>query len=89
MVLEFESVAEFELALDSLENRRAGIELLSVTPSFPSAAGADTQRARVYVPDNQVKYFLKKIEAYAKPTSSARVANRTRSAGPCSSHERA
>jgi hypothetical protein len=65
VVLEFESVAEFELALDSLENRSLGIELLSVTPPFPNAAGATSQRARVFVPDDQVKYFLKRIEAYA------------------------
>lgn len=65
IILEFESVPEFALALDSLENRRLGIELLSVTPPFPDAAGVVSQRARVFVPDNQVKYFLKRLEGYA------------------------
>ncbi len=56
--LEFRSEPGFELSFESLDFRRAGIELLAVRTSD------DVTTATVFVPDEKRSYFLKKIEQY-------------------------
>ncbi len=55
----FELVLNPSLSLDSLEDKRAGIELLSFRPT-----GDDSVIAIVFVPDGQLAVFEKKLVAY-------------------------
>ncbi|MGY2803942.1 S8 family peptidase [Bradyrhizobium sp. USDA 4506] len=59
IILAFESDPNFPLAFESLELRKSGIELLSVTTD-------DQNRtiATVVVPDNKITRFIKVLEAY-------------------------
>ena len=59
--LEFTGVAEFDLAIKSLENRRQGIRLLNVRQDEIN----NTIKATVYIPSGKENYFIKKIEDYA------------------------
>ncbi len=69
VVLEFASPPGFELELASLENVRAGIELLCVRPIDPAGGDEQPQTAVVFVPDDKVKHFLKRFEEYASKTT--------------------
>ena len=53
-----------ELALQSLEDRRFGIELRSVQSLPPDENGKSAQLAVVYVPDGALKGFFRKLEDY-------------------------
>jgi hypothetical protein len=62
IILEFESKPDFELTIRSLDLPSKGIELLSVRHEE-----VDSQRmvtATVFVPNDQVSLFIKKIEEY-------------------------
>ena len=59
LYVQFNSQPDFELALESLENKRKGIELVAVVD-----VGA-VQRATVFIPRGEVKYFLQRFEDYA------------------------
>jgi hypothetical protein len=61
--LEFASAPGFDLALQSLEDRRAGIELAA------TRSRANVAYATVYVPVGQLGYFEKKVEAYLTETT--------------------
>ncbi|EGV20713.1 S8 family peptidase [Thiocapsa marina] len=72
MYLEFESFPGWDLALESMEKRRANdarrhIELVAVTAHVEGEGDAAirTQRAAVFVPDGEVGHFLKQLEKYA------------------------
>ncbi|HXT16634.1 MAG TPA: S8 family peptidase [Gemmatimonadaceae bacterium] len=54
------------MQLESLENRRLGIELLSVQRAPEEIEGTGpSQLATVFVPDNAVKHFVSRFEEYA------------------------
>jgi hypothetical protein len=55
----FEGHPGFDLRLDSLDAKGSGIELVSVT------VHNEIERATVFVPDGQVKHFIKRFEDYA------------------------
>ncbi|MGI6090192.1 MAG: S8 family peptidase [Saccharofermentanales bacterium] len=59
--LEFSSATQYDLAIQSLENRKEGIRLLNVRKD----AESETMKATVYIPAGKESYFLKKAEAYA------------------------
>lgn len=62
--LEFESQDGFDLKIESLESREAGIELLNVRKV------GQTTFATVQVPEGRLAYFIKRIEDYiSKKTS--------------------
>ncbi|RNJ42305.1 hypothetical protein B5V01_28840 [Mesorhizobium erdmanii] len=76
--LEFEVPAAERVALDSLENKPAAIELVAVRPV---ADGDETVSATVFVPERSAEFFARKIEAYrdentrtGKPKNEALVA---------------
>jgi hypothetical protein len=56
--LEFESPGGFLLKLESLEYTRSGIELAATRQS------GDRQLATVFVPQGQIKFFVKRVEKY-------------------------
>ncbi|GEM_PF-3421225 len=58
VLVEFSSDVGFELAIESLEFRRSGIELLN------SRTVDDVMIATVFIPEGKEKYFLKRFEAY-------------------------
>ncbi len=59
IILAFESDPSFPLAFESLELRKSGIELLSVTTDAENRTVAT-----VIVPDNKITRFVKVLEAY-------------------------
>ncbi|NOQ45142.1 MAG: S8 family serine peptidase, partial [Desulfobulbaceae bacterium] len=61
--MEFASEPGFDLALKSLESRRARIKLLNVRKDGPG--DEKTTRATVFVPQEKRTHFLKKAIAYA------------------------
>lgn len=61
--LEFESEPGFDLELKSLEDRRQGIQLVAVRPSFERE---DVTLATVYVPEGKLGAFEKKVRKYAE-----------------------
>lgn len=58
----FELMLNPALSLDSLEDRRAGIELLSFRPT-----GEDTGLAVVFIPEGKLEVFEDKLKAYLDP----------------------
>jgi len=75
MYLEFESLPEWDLALQSMESRRARdprrhIELVAVTEHVEGEgeAARRTQRAAVFVPEGEVGHFLRQLEKYVATT---------------------
>ena len=67
--IEFESQPGVPLNLTSLEDMRAGIELVAVTEhETDEPQPRKVQRAEVFVPDGQVGHFIRRFESYAKTT---------------------
>lgn len=65
--IEFESQPDVPLNLTGLEDLRAGIELVAFTERETNEPEPrKIQRAEVFVPDGQVKHFIKRFESYAK-----------------------
>jgi hypothetical protein len=79
LYLEFESFPGWELAVSSLENKRAKdprrhIEVVAVATEKPkddSDTTATKQRAAVFVPEGQVGHFIRQLERYALTTPKA------------------
>lgn len=67
IVLQFEGTTNFEMKFESLDVTRSGIELLNVR-AMPNGS----VQASVFVPDGQLKRFLKKVEAYANEQTKPR-----------------
>jgi hypothetical protein len=63
--IQFESPPNVELKLESLEERRKGIELVAVQ-NVPGVEGATIQLATVFVPDGSVKHFFNRFEQYER-----------------------
>lgn len=61
----FESPPDVELKLESLEDRRKGIELRAVQNIQTEPNGPVVQVAAVYVPEGQVRHFVTRFEQYA------------------------
>ena len=59
VAVEFRSDPDFELMLDSLENRPKGIEIASVRKEN------GTSVATVHVPPGEISFFLRRIDKYA------------------------
>lgn len=73
--LEFESFPGLELALKSMEHRRAKdprrhIELVAVKERAAGEGGpvVRTQRAAVFVPDGELPHFFQQLKRYVDPT---------------------
>jgi hypothetical protein len=65
--VEFEGAPGYELVTKSLEDRAAGIRLLSVYAVHHEAAPElDITRASVFIPSGQEEHFLKKLRKYAE-----------------------
>jgi hypothetical protein len=67
LYLEFDVPKQEAVALDALENRTKGIELLSARQSEESP---DLIAATVFVPPRSVNHFIERIEQYQTQTSS-------------------
>lgn len=63
--IQFDSLPGFELKLESLEDRRKGIELVAVQSVQPGHGELPVQRATVFIPDGALKHFFTKFEEYA------------------------
>ncbi len=64
LYVEFASQPGVELKLESLEDKRKGIELVAVTRQ-EAPDGTVTERATVFVPDGAVKHFIARFDQYA------------------------
>ena len=65
--VEFESRPGERLKLSSLEDARAGIELVAVTETKNNEAEPKgVQLATVFIPDGKVKHFVSRFEKYAQ-----------------------
>lgn len=67
LYIQFESQPDIPLKLESLEDRRAGIELVAVQNI--ERDDRIIQVASVFIPDGKLKSFVKKIEDYAAKTT--------------------
>jgi hypothetical protein len=69
LYIEFQSQPGVPLKLDSLENKRQGIELVAVTYSPTTDPEIrEVERATVFVPDGKLKHFFSQFERYAQDT---------------------
>lgn len=64
LYIDFQSPPDVELALESLEDRRKGIEVVSVRP-FEQEQGV-VEHAVVFVPDGMLKHFFDRFRQYAE-----------------------
>lgn len=65
LYIEFDSVTNVPLKLESLENKRLGIELVAVRQVPSGVEGESLQKATVFVPDGALKHFVKRFGEYA------------------------
>jgi hypothetical protein len=63
--IQFDSPPGVELKIESLEDRRKGIEVVAVRPAQLDPQQPSIQRATVFVPDGQLKHFVTRFEQYA------------------------
>lgn len=64
LYIQFESVPGVELKLDSLEDKRQGIELVAVQ-TVEQPGQAPVQLATVFVPDGRLTHFATRFQQYA------------------------
>jgi hypothetical protein len=65
LYIQFESPAGFDLKLDSLEDRRKGIELVAVQTLYRGPSRVPVQLATAFVPDGKLKHFFDRFTQYA------------------------
>jgi hypothetical protein len=65
LYVQFESPPDTELKVESLEDRRKGIDLVAVQSFQRETDGPTVQLATVFVPDGQIKHFITRFEQYA------------------------
>ncbi|HXH26018.1 MAG TPA: S8 family peptidase [Vicinamibacterales bacterium] len=65
MYVQFDSPPGVELKIESLEDKRKGIEVVAVRTTQLQPGQAPVQRATVFVPDGQVKHFITRFEQYS------------------------
>jgi hypothetical protein len=68
--IQFESPPGVELKLESLENRKRGIELVAVQRTRVEAEGPAVQLATVFVPDGSLRHFFSRFEEYERERTS-------------------
>ena len=76
--VQFESIPDFELALHSLEPRRAAIHPELRAVKNVTLDSREVQQATIFVPDQQVSSFLRRFEQYTTentPSGNARNRN--------------
>ena len=66
LYLEFESPPAVELKLESLEDRRRGIEIVAVRRVRIAPGEPTVQLATVFVPDGALKHFFDRFQQYAE-----------------------
>ena len=69
LYIQFESPPDVDLKLESLEDRRRGIELVAVQTLRPTE-GPTGQLATVFVPDGALKHFFTRFQQYASERTS-------------------
>lgn len=69
LYVEFESPPGVDLKLESLEDRRRGIELVAVHPAPAAPEGTIVQFGTVFVPDGALKHFFDRFQQYAEETT--------------------
>lgn len=67
--IEFDGVANVSVKLESLENKRMGIELVAVRQELSGVEGEMLQKATVFVPDGSLKHFVNRFDEYATETT--------------------
>ena len=63
--LEFEAPPGVDLKLESLENKRSGIQLVAVTKEPSAENELPVEKATVFIPEGKLAHFLSRFEAYA------------------------
>ena len=64
------ALLEFELKLESLENRKRGIELVAVQRTQVEAEEPAVQLATVFAPDGSLRHFFSRFEEYERERTS-------------------
>jgi Subtilase family len=64
--IQFESPPGVQLKLESLEDRRQGIELVAVQRALTAAETPGVQLATVFVPDGALTHFFKRFQEYER-----------------------
>src|SRR5262245_878136 len=64
--VQFDSPPGVALKVESLEDKRKGIEVVAVRTASTDPQQAPVQRATVFVPDGQIKHFIGRFEQYAQ-----------------------
>lgn len=64
--VQFDSPPGVELKIESLEDKRKGIEVVAVRTTRLQPEQAPVQHATVFVPDGQVKHFITRFERIRK-----------------------
>lgn len=64
--VQFDSPPGVELKIESLEDKRKGIEVVAVRKTRLEPQQPAIQRATVFVPDGQLKHFVTRFEQYSK-----------------------
>jgi hypothetical protein len=65
LYVQFESQPGVELKLESLEDKRKGIELVAVQAVVRDVEAEPVQLATVFVPDGALKHFVTRFQKYA------------------------
>jgi hypothetical protein len=69
LYVQFDSQPGVPLQLASLEDARQGIELVAVSHALTSEpVPRRIERATVFVPEDKVKHFIRRFEAYSQTT---------------------
>ena len=69
LYVEFESPPGVELKLESLENRRRGVEIVAVRRAPVAPESPVVQFATVFVPDGALRQFFDRFQQYAEETT--------------------
>jgi hypothetical protein len=70
ILIQFMAPPDIGLNLDSLESKRAGIELRAVRRTKQGPDQPPVETATVFIPGPQVQYFLKRFQQYANEDTS-------------------
>lgn len=65
--IEFEGEPGYDLKVESLKDKKAGIKLVSVTEIAGDKNTPKLTRATVFVPEGKISHFIKKVEEYLDP----------------------
>ena len=69
LYVEFESPPDVEMKLDSLENKRRGIEVVAVRKVPVGPEASPTQFATVFIPDGSLRHFFERFQQYTEETT--------------------